>query len=84
MKKIRMLSTLTRVTSARVLKLKAFVSVSHEQIVTIVNSTEWSTIRSVFIRVINKIGRPGIGSPICFITSMITNRIGRHESRIIN
>ena len=27
----------------------------------------------------NKIGRPGRGSPICFITSMITDRIGRHE-----
>ena len=38
------------------------------------NRTEWSPIRSVIIRVINK-----IGSPICLITSMITDRIGRHE-----
>ena len=43
------------------------------------NRTEWSSIRSVIIRVINKIGRPRSGSPICLITSMITNRIGRHE-----
>ena len=27
----------------------------------------------------NKIGRPRSGSPICLITSMITDRIGRHE-----
>ena len=43
------------------------------------NRTEWSIIRSVIIRVINKIGRPRSGSPICLITSMITHRIGRHE-----
>ena len=40
------------------------------------NRTEWSPVRSVIIRVINKIGRPRSGSPICLITSMIT---GRHE-----
>ena len=39
------------------------------------NRTEWSPIRSVIIRVINKIGRPCSGSPICLITSMITDRI---------
>ena len=39
------------------------------------NRTEWSPIGSV----INKIGRPRSGSPICLITSMITDRIGRHE-----
>ena len=43
------------------------------------NRTEWSIIRSVIIRVISKIGRPRGGSPICLITSMITDRIGRHE-----
>ena len=43
------------------------------------NRTEWSPIRSVIIRVINKIGRPRSGSPICLITSMITDRNGRHE-----
>ena len=43
------------------------------------NRTEWSPIRSVIIRVINEIGRPRSGSPICLITSMITDRIGRHE-----
>ena len=42
------------------------------------NRTEWSPIRSVIIRVINKIGRPHSGSPICLVTSMITDRIGRH------
>ena len=43
------------------------------------NRTECSPIRSVIIRVINKIGLPRSGSPICLITSMITDRIGRHE-----
>ena len=43
------------------------------------NRTEWSPIRSVIIRVINKIGRPRSGSPIYLITSVITDRIGRHE-----
>jgi len=38
------------------------------------NRTEWSPIRSVIIRVINK-----LGSPICLITSMITDQIERHE-----
>ena len=28
---------------------------------------------------INKIGRPRSGSPVCLITSMITDRIGRHK-----
>ena len=37
------------------------------------NRTEWSPIRSAIIRVINKIGRPRSGSPICLITSMITD-----------
>ena len=35
--------------------------------------------RSVIIRVMNKIGQVGSGSPICLITSMITDRIGWHE-----
>ena len=43
------------------------------------NRTEWSSIRSVIIRVINKIGRLRSGSPISLITSMITDRNGRHE-----
>ena len=43
------------------------------------NSIEWSPIGSVIIRVINKIGRPRSGSPICLITRMITDRIGRHD-----
>ena len=43
------------------------------------NRTEWSPIRFVIIREINKTGRPRSGSLICFIPSMITNRIGRHE-----
>ena len=36
------------------------------------NRTEWSSIRSVIIRVITR-------SSDLFITSMITDRIGRHE-----
>ena len=43
------------------------------------NRTEWSPTRSVIIQVINKIGRPCSRSPICLITSMITDRNGRHE-----
>ena len=43
------------------------------------NRTEWSPIRSVIIRVINKIGRPRSGSPICLIASMITDSIGLHD-----
>ena len=43
------------------------------------NRTEWSPIRSVIIRVINKIGRPRSGSPICLITSMTRDRIERHD-----
>ena len=35
--------------------------------------------RIVIIRVNNKIGRPRSVSPICLITSMITDRIGQHE-----
>ena len=38
-----------------------------------VNRTEWSPIRFVIIQVINKIGRPRSGSPICLITSIITD-----------
>ena len=33
------------------------------------NRTEWSPIRTVIIQVINKIGRPRSGRPICLITS---------------
>ena len=43
------------------------------------NRTEWSPIWSLILRVINKIGRPRHGSPICLITSMITDQIGRHK-----
>ena len=46
------------------------------------NRTEWSPIRSVIIRVINKIGRPRSGSPICLITSTTTDWIGRHEVQL--
>ena len=42
-------------------------------LISIVNGTEWSPIQSVIIRVTNKIGRPRSGSPICLITSMITD-----------
>ena len=47
-----------------------------------VTGHEWSTIRSVVIRVfhsIDKIGLPLRGRPICLITSMITDRLGPHE-----
>ena len=38
------------------------------------NKSEWSPIRSVIIRVINKIRRPRNGSPICLITSRVKTR----------
>ena len=43
------------------------------------NRTEWSPIQSVIIWVIYKIRRPRSRSPICLITSMITDQIGRQE-----
>ena len=43
------------------------------------NGTEWSPVRSVIIRVINKIERPRRGSLIFIITSMIIDRTGRQE-----
>ena len=39
------------------------------------NSTEWSPIRSLIVRVINKIGRPRSASLIFVITSKIARRI---------
>ena len=43
--------------------------------------TEWSPNRPVLLREINinKIGLPSSESPICLMTSTITNRIVRHE-----
>ena len=41
------------------------------------NRTEWSPIRSVIIRVITK--SEDRAAIVLFITSMITDRIGRHE-----
>ena len=64
-------------TALHVLFLQYFVNI--RGVICNGNRTEWSPIRSVIIRVINKIGRPRSGSPICLITSMITDRIGRHE-----
>ena len=69
-------------TSGRFEPLTEFIKNSHSKERSVVsngNRTEWSPIRSVITRVINKIGRPCSGSPICLITSMITDRIGRHE-----
>ena len=43
--------------------LKNFIGFSH--MINNGNRTEWSPIRSVILRVINKIGRPQSGSPIC-------------------
>ena len=48
------------------------------------NRTEWSPIRSVIVRVINKSGRPSSGSPICLITNMITDRIEKEVLLPIN
>ena len=41
--------------------------------------TEWSSIWSVIIQVINKIGPWHSGSPNCFVTSMITDQTGQHN-----
>ena len=53
--------------------------VTHSSTLSTSNRTEWSPIRSVIIRVVNRIGRPRSGGPICLITSIITDWIGRHE-----
>jgi len=42
-------------------------------------TAEWSPIRSVIIRVITKSDRTAQRESDLFITSMITDRIGRHE-----
>ena len=42
------------------------------------NRTEWNPTWSLIIQVINKIGLRHSKSLICLITSMITDRIGRH------
>ena len=41
------------------------------------NRTDWSPNQFVIIRIIND-------RPICFITSMITDRTGRHEVLFFN
>ena len=52
----------------------------HERLLTVLiyngNRTKWSPIWYVIIRVINKIRQPRSQSPICLITSMITDQIG--------
>ena len=40
------------------------------------NRTEWSPVWSVIIRVVNLIGQPRSGSPICLITSINKDRNG--------
>ena len=45
--------------------------------------TEWSPIRSLIIRVRNKIIRPQKGESDLLITTMITDRIGRHDVRLL-
>ena len=42
--------------------------------------TEWSLIRSVIIRVITKSDDRAAG--VRFVTSMTTDRIGRHEAKL--
>ena len=69
-------------TSGRFEPLTEFIKNSHSKERSVVsngNRTEWSPIRSVITRVIKQIERPLSGSLICLITSMITDRIGRHE-----
>ena len=56
----------------------AFFNIPDDDIVKYGNRTEWSPIRSVVIRVINKIRRPKRESDL-LITSMITDPIGRHD-----
>ena len=43
------------------------------------NRTEGGAIRCVILQVINEIGRLRSRSLICLITSVITDRIGRHK-----
>ena len=66
---LRFALNFSRTINKRFLKLR----VSEQSRIFIGNRTEWSPVRSVIIRVINKIRRPRSGSPICLITSMITD-----------
>ena len=50
--------------------------------ITTTTTTMMSPIRSVILRVINKIGRPHSESLICLVTSVTTDRFGRHEVRL--
>ena len=55
-------------TERLVKKNTAYAPITFERIVVVIvsgNRSEWSPIRSVIIRVINKIGGPRSGSPIC-------------------
>ena len=56
------------------------VGLQQKQFIMVIGSV-WSPIRSVIIRVINKIGRTRSGRPICLITGMITDRIDDMKSR---
>ena len=54
----------------KTLKIRVAIHVSNgAKFLNIGNSTEWSQIRSLIIRVINKIGRPRSASLIFLITS---------------
>ena len=64
---------MVRTNQSRTPKVRCLIIISNG------NRTEWSPIRSVIIRVINKIGRPHSESPICLITSMTRDRIERHD-----
>ena len=75
---IMMMITIT-ITIIIMIKIMMIIMITITIIISNGNRTEWSPIGSVIIQVINKIRRPRSGSPICLITSMITDRIGRHE-----
>ena len=45
-----------------------------------INRTEWNPIRSVIMQVINKIGRPRSGSPICQSRVRLQTELGDTKS----
>ena len=76
---LQIILILQNITSCR-LMMKSHFSIGTCYLINNGNRTEWSPIRSVIIRVINKIGRLCSWSLICLmVTSMMADRIGRNE-----
>ena len=81
----RMLTTITTASAtaaATAAAAAAAAATTTTTTITTTTTTMMSPIRSVILRVINKIGRPHSESLICLVTSVTTDRFGRHEVRL--